>query len=295
MAEEIFRRYGEAGTSLRSLARALTAEGVAGPRRGAWDNVTLSRILHSPVYVMADREVCWHYLAQGVPVAQPAEAFDGTHGCVLIGKRSGGPEARRLSLAVHRGLVPAGLWLRVQDKLAGNRQLDRSRAGKYSWLTGLLKCGRCGYALRINRDRRTGECRLLCSGRSNYGLCDASVKADLRELEGAVEEALEEVLSRCPEEPADRDGTAGKLAEAEEKIGRLVAALAESSAVSAAYIGREIDRLHRRKEELERRPPRRYARLRFGPLTPEEKRLVAGEFLDRIEIDGEEAVLRWRA
>lgn len=307
MVREIYQLYTEPGVSLRGLAKDLTSRGILGPRRNSWDNVSLSRMLHNPVYVQADAEVCLFYLTQGVQVVQPPEAFDGSHGCILIGKRdrgkgrTNGAEAQRLSLASHPGIVPSDLWLAVQDKLAGNRQLDRSMAGKYSWLTGLLKCGSCGYALRINYDRRAHKYYLLCSGRSNYGVCDASIRVDLRELESVVEAALAEVLDQCPVEevhPAD-DPTARELEETEQKIGRLVMALAESSEVSALYISAQIDRLHKRKQELEaklsqrKKHPSQRCRIDIHGAGFEEKQIIAAEFIRRIEVVGERVNIVW--
>ena len=305
---EAFRSYLKPGCSLRGLAKELTGRGVPAPRRTSWDNVTLSRMFRNPCYVEADEEVYWYFLSQGVSIQQPKEAFDGVHGCLLIGKREGGTGKRnpsglqRLAVGNHKGILPSGLWLPVQEMLSGNRQLDRSQAGKHSWLTGLMKCGKCGYALRINRDRRSGKTYLLCSGRSNYGVCDASIRLDLRELENGVEDALQKVLDRCPKEELYPAGDAGarELEEMDRKISRLVTALAESSEIAAGYISSEIDRLHEKKKGLEESLKRKRAsgerpkgiELREADL--EEKKVVAGAFIRRIGVAEEEVNIEWK-
>lgn len=38
----IFETYAQEETSLRSVARSLNADGISGPKRTVWDNVTLS-------------------------------------------------------------------------------------------------------------------------------------------------------------------------------------------------------------------------------------------------------------
>jgi DNA invertase Pin-like site-specific DNA recombinase len=53
----IFEEYAKFGTSLRSIAKELTAKGIHGPKREVWDNVTLSRILRSPLYVKANQDI----------------------------------------------------------------------------------------------------------------------------------------------------------------------------------------------------------------------------------------------
>ena len=305
---EAFHSYLKPGAALRGVAKELTSRGVLAPRRKTWDNVTLSRMFRNPCYVRADEEIYWHYLSQGVSIQQPKEAFDGTRGCFLIGKRDRGKEKRnpaglqQLAVGNHEGILPSRLWLQVQEKLSGNRQLDRSQAGKYSWLTGLMKCGTCGYALRINLDKRSGKHYLLCSGRSNYGVCDASIQLDLRELEEEVEASLQKVLDQCPEEElySVDDSRTRELEETEQKICRLVMALAESSEVAAGYISSEIERLDRKKKELEKKLKKmssygsQVSRIDLHAASFVEKKLVAGEFIQRISIIGEEVNMEWK-
>ncbi len=300
----IFERYGSEGTTLRSIARELGEKGIHGPQREAWDNVTLSRLLHSPLYVRADEEVYWHYLAKGLQVEQDAAAFDGKHACNVIGRRDrsrnkyNSLDGQRLTVANHEGIVDAALWLRVQDKLSGNRQIPRANAGKYSWLTGLLKCGRCGYAVKINYIKGEGRHSLVCSGRSNFARCDGSIALDLRELEGEVAAKISALLSENrPRDLPNSGGTnAAEILEIERKIERLVGALAESSDVSAGYISRQIEKLDKERERLLARGKSRepLPALDFGALGFDEKKLVAAQFIDRILLDGDEAEIVWK-
>lgn len=144
VVKHIFERYAGSDISLRALARELSEQGVPGPKRELWDNVSLSRILRSPLYVMAGEDIYWYGLAQGYEMKQPAEAFDGVHACNIIGRRDRGREkyndtaAQMMTVANHEGFIPPEIWLRAQDKLSGNRQISRAKAGKYSWLTGLV-------------------------------------------------------------------------------------------------------------------------------------------------------------
>ena len=291
----IFRRYAQPEVSLRALARSLTDGGVPGPRQGPWDSAGLSRLLRSPAYVRADEDVYWHYLAQGLTAQQGPEAFDGVHACAVLGRRSGGGST--VSVSNHEGLVDAPLWLAVQEKLRQNRQLGRSSAGAHSWLTGLLKCAGCGYAVRISRDGRSGRFYLSCSGRSNRAVCSRTIPLDLRALEDAVADEITALLAQCPpDEPAFDAGADAALLALDERIARLLAALSESRAVSAAYISGEIDRLHQqRRAVLERAAPApRAAPLSFAALCRDEKRLVAGVLIDRILLDGEQVNILWK-
>lgn len=301
----IFEEYDGPGTSLRGIARDLTARGIHGPKRETWDNVTLSRILHSPLYVRASEDVYWYYLAKGLQIQQGIEAFDNVHACNVIGRRDRSRNkynalaGQLLTVANHEGLIDAALWLRVQEKLERNPQISRSSAGKYSWLTGLMKCGKCGYAIKINYSKPENRFYLICSGRSNLSSCDAAVRVDLRELEARVAAELRELLDSCPVEeicPDTREASAEILA-IERKIGRLVNALAESSDVSAGYISRQIDRLHEEREALLSRTapissPGKH--LNFDTAGFEEKKLIAAEFIDRILLEGNCVNIMWK-
>ncbi|UKI37520.1 MAG: zinc ribbon domain-containing protein [Clostridiales bacterium] len=73
--------------------------------------------------------------------------------------------------------------LKHRKKLNNNKQISRANAGKYSFLTGLMKCAKCGYAIKVNNFKKDGKLKLVCSGKSNLSACDADIAVNLRELE----------------------------------------------------------------------------------------------------------------
>lgn len=305
IVQMIFEEYAKPDTSLRGIAKALTAQRIHGPKREAWDNVTLSRILHSPLYVKADEDVYWYYLAAGLQIQQAVEAFDGVHACNVIGRRDrtrnkyNALSGQMLTVANHHGFVESALWIQVQEKLAKNPQISRANAGKYSWLTGLMKCGQCGYAVKINYAKREERYHLLCSGHSNFSICDTTIQVDLRELEGYVENQIAEILDASPPTdilPNTKELSAEVLA-IEQKIERLVNALAESSEVSAPYISRQIERLDKERAELLNRSNAEQPKLQhldFRKIGFEEKKLIAAEFIDRIELADNNVNIVWK-
>lgn len=306
--ERIFQSYAREGASLGSVARSLNSDGIPAPRRAVWDNVTLSRLLHNPLYVMADEDVYLYYQGKGLIFSNRLDEFDGLHGGMIVGKRdrSGGKyhalKEQHFSLSTHYGLISSGLWLRCQYKLDANRQLGNAGRGKHTWLSGLLKCGSCGYSVKVNRDR--DKYYLVCSGRSNLGLCTASIRIDLRALEAAVEAELERLLAECPDvegPSADAQENTAALAEIDRKIDRLIAALAGSSDLTMPYINRAVRELEARRQELLERQARQQAapssprkRLRFGSLDFEQKKLVAARFIREIRLSGETAEVLWQ-
>ena len=141
---------------------------------------------------------------------------------------------------------------------------------------------------------------MLCSGRSNLGGCDASIDVDLRELEAYIAGEIQRSFDACPMEllPAGKDrAQAGAILEIERKIDRLVAALAESSAVAVPYISQRIDALHAEREQLLHAPTRSapLRRFDFQRASFDEKKLIAAEFVERIMLDGERVHIIWKA
>lgn len=303
VVKRIFDEYERKGQTLRGLAKMLTAEGVSGPKREAWDNVTLSRILHSPLYVKADKDVYLYYLSLGIKIEQQIEDFDGEHACNVIGKRDRSKNKynaqRIVSLSNHEGFIPSSVWLSVQEKLAENFQIPKQNAGKYSYLTGFMKCEKCGYAVKINYSKKDNKLYLLCSGRSNMSLCDAKISVDLRELENYVEDKIIKFLRKAPpcEAIPESAELSGEILKIEGKIERLVTALSESSEISTSYISNEIERLHKKREQLinkaskENRKP---MQIDFKNLDFNDKKIVAGEFIEKIYLKEDNVNIVWK-
>lgn len=309
IAQRIFAAYAEPEASLGSVARALNADAIPAPKRATWDNVTLSRILHSPLYVMADEDVYLYYKGKGLNFTNSLDEFDGLHAGMVVGKRNRSAskyndlQEQHFSLANHFGLVPSELWLQCQYKLDGNRQIGGNGKGKHTWLSGLLKCADCGYSIKVNRDGE--KYYLVCSGRSNLGLCDTSIRVELRGLEVSIAAELESLLAECPDmedtTSTDSQELANALAKIDQKIDRLMSALAESDDLSMKYINRELARLEKERQELLDEYAKQQLRLNrktldrlvFQGLDFEQKKLVAAQFIKEVRLSGDTADVIW--
>lgn len=312
IVREIFYRYALEELSLGALAWDLTERGIPCKKRGAWDNTALSRILHSPVYVQADEKVYAYYQSRGIRrFSNPQEEFDGTHSAHIVGKRSGNTrkyaslENHVVSLTNFPGRIPSEIWLACQYKLEKNSQIGNAGKGKHTWLSGLLKCGECGYSLTVRmwNDRKY----LYCSGRANLHICEKkSFAQSPEEIEREVQKELEKILEACSQEriqqPANEkeQKKQQEIRAIDEKIERLVGLMAETSEVSVKYINQELEKLDAQKTELlresgypeEKRQPVRgivFARLSF-----EEKKLVAQSYIERIRVQEDAIEILWK-
>ena len=301
----IFREYAEEDTSLGDIVRGLNADGIPCVKRDHWDNVSVSRLLHSPVYVMADEQVRLYYKALGANVVSPESAFDGVRNAFVYGKREANSRkytnVREHNVVILNsvGVVAPDLWLRCQEKLARNAQVGNSGKGTHTWLSGLLKCAKCGYSIKILTEKLNR--RMACSGRYNSAHCDVRIHVSLTELEDAIAGEIEKLLEECPpEEPVtEKDPYAAKLEELDRRADRLMDAFAESEDLTNAYLQRALKKLEtERRQLLEARKrevsrPKLPDRLEFTSLSFEEKKAVAAQFIERIEV-GETAVeVKW--
>jgi len=307
VVRRIFRLYAEEDASLARVAKILNREGIPAARRKTWDNVALSRILHCPTYVMADEQVYLHYKGVGATVTASAEDFDGVHGVLLVGKRDRSKkkytDVREHSISVLNspGLIPAELWLKCQNKLAQNQQLKNSGKGTHTWLTGLLKCGKCGYSVKVLKDDHIR--RLICSGRYNLSHCDAALRVKLDELEHDVAKRIETLLEECPQDNTpvsqERDSYKAELEELDRRAERLLDAFAQSNDLTTGYLQKALAKIEQERQALLETQKRRQSRpilpdkLVFADLSFEEKKLVAAQFIRRIDLYENDVTIYW--
>jgi len=304
----IFEKYAEEGATLKSVADMLNREKIPCVRRSTWDNVSVARVLHAPVYVNADTQVRLHYASLGVKVVSEESAFDGEHGLLLYGKRKANDRKytdvkdHHLAVLNSPGVVSSDLFLRCQDKLSRNAQIGNAGKGTHSWLSGMVKCAKCGYSITVQQ-RKNGLRRMICSGRYNLSQCDADIRTDLTELENAVAMEIERLLAECPPsepvEPIRKDIYAEKLDALDRKADRLLEAFANDESLNGAYLQRALARLEKEREEIlasrkrEKSRPAIPDKLVFSELSFEEKKIVAAQFIERIEVTEDSAEIKW--
>ena len=274
-----------------------------------WTSVRVARIFRNPVNVKADADVYVYYKTKGVDIKNPIEDFDGQKAVILVGKRNGNDRKRNpiskttMVLAAWNGLVDSETWLTCQQRLNGNEAVaDNRDRGKYSWLAGLMKCGKCGSGLRVQPYRTPGttevkRLKLYCLGHIDH-ICDHVVDFDADEVEQYVQPRLEKLLERCKLEPLYKkdarkeNDTKIEILEIEKKIENLIGCIASGNADTDTikYINKEIKILNERKKEVENRFSTSsraidVERLEFRKLLFGEKKLVARTFIKKVVVN----------
>lgn len=207
----IYARYLQDGETLGSLVRWLNANRYRTARGGSWSTLPLGRLLRNPAFVRADAAVYRYLQGKGAAMNDPIAAYDQRHGCYCYTHLHSVPPAQHptrrkftdlsgsfITLAPHEGIVDAVLWLDVQHKLDRNRALKNSGAGSHSWLSGLMKCKKCGYAITVvNKPAGVRGHYINCGGhkRGNAVCPGRSQVITLEMIEHAVEAKLLDFLA----------------------------------------------------------------------------------------------------
>ena len=319
IVEFMYKAYSEGKTSLGDIVRELNSKGIPSPNNTPWDSCKISRLLRSPTYVMADVEVYRYFKNKGCQITSPIDEFTGERGCFVYGKRPGNERKyanvkdHYLTLGLHNGVITPELWLTVQRKLDGNEQLKRGKTGSHSWLTGLIKCGKCGYALKVYQ-----KIYFYCSGKSNHNLCEGFERHPvIAEVEEAVKsqlvsrfEEMKEVIIEENRAPADPKVNMLKISleEINQKIQNYMSHLGSTSEIVSSMIEAEIEKLVGEKmkieAEIEEYNRKNTAKIAYSEIIPllnefddmpvESKHVIASQFINRVLLWEDRMEIEWK-
>lgn len=309
-----YRLYKEPDISLADVVSYFRDNGIKVNRAdgGNMDRSHFSRILASPLYVRADEEVYQYLISKEYEVLDDISAFDGVHGCFRH-KRPDGSEY--IKIGYHEGLVDAETWLAVQDKKSHNRRIPNNGDAKNSWLTGLVKCGHCHYALSIsynwNVSRKVRWRYYYDQGAYKANGC---VKKHLKirpdEVERIVFQAMKErleslvIVKTNPQKPdVESESVKADIIRLDDEIRKLMERLADADDVLFEYIQRRINALHSKKTALEEKLMMRNRKRknvnatplidpmsRWDTLTVHEKHALATTMIDVVYVSDENGV-----
>lgn len=308
VVQRIFELYSLPYSSLADVQRQLIKDGVTSSGGVNFDNVKLSSILKNPAYVRADTAIYNFYKSRGAIMANDPEDFDGVHGCILVGKRDANERKYKdvsehlLAIGHHKGVVDSSVFLFCQQKLSKNKQIKNTFKGKHSWLTGLVKCGHCGYAftIRFSKTKEGATPYFCCSGKYLHKACDTKQTHRVRDVEEEVQARLishaasYHLIHKQSEDDAAKEFQ-HKICEIDAKIENLVMSLENVSSVSASYINQRIETLHHEKQLLMHRYNESLSEYNIAEVAPfsaadwekmsiEEKRNLARSMIDTVTL-----------
>ena len=259
IVREIYALYLSPGASLGSVAKLLQ-----GKYGSMWSNVRLARILHNPAYVKADADIYNFYAMKRCIIVNDVDEFTEQKGCSLYGKRDRSANKYRLtsdhvlSLALHDGVIDSGAWLKCQHKLSENKQIKNLGKGKHSWLTGLVKCGYCGYSMNVKVTESSKY--FNCTGRyvSDSCLPDRLSTHRVTDIEQGVLTELRAYIKQLEGKQVHGEASEGgalnllkqQLYKIDAQIERLMDSLADANDVAMKYINPRIVALDEQRQTL---------------------------------------------
>lgn len=245
LVEKIFKLYGNKNMSLSKIQKEIKIP--------SFTSSKISKILKNPVYVKSDFSIFNYYNNQNIPVANDYEEFNGKYGCFLVGK--GTLKEKLLSLAPHLGIINSKLFLKCQEKLCENLSIKNSGNGKHTWLTGLVKCGNCGYGFSVrSANTSCGKTHYFsCSGKYVYKCCKEKQTHKVYGVEEKVEKIILDIFLNYPMHKREKSKNLDyktEISNLENKIEYLVNTLENNENIHE-HIGKKISKLHKEIVELQ--------------------------------------------
>lgn len=177
--KKIYEKYIEE-QSLSQVEKWALQNCMCGQKGKLLEKSTIRFILHNPVYVKSNQEVCDYLTKKGYEVC----GIPNGNGIIKYGK-----DPVVAAVSNHKGIIDASIWLRVQEILDENsKKAPRMGKTNIALLTGILKCS-CGSSMGVIQGKinpKTGKkhfyysCRLKI--RSGGKLCSSkNIKGDVFE------------------------------------------------------------------------------------------------------------------
>ncbi|MDW2798850.1 recombinase family protein [Clostridium boliviensis] len=284
MVKRIYEKFLETG-SLTGTETYLIQNGYKTKQGRLFSRFAIKGILTNPVYMIADQEAYDYLMEKKVELFAPRSDFDGVHGVMAYNrtmqKQGRAHEVRDMeewivAVGKHEGLIPGTVWVRVQRILERNKSKNyRKPRSNVALLSGILICQNCHNYMRPKlsgryNDRGEQIYSYLCSMKEKSRMkCCAVKNANGNELDRLVIEELkkiaedksefirqlEEGKKLLQEERQDYELDISRLSEelgqTEKEIDGLVSSLKTAGGTAAQdYIVRQIDELHKRKEQI---------------------------------------------
>ncbi|WP_058486808.1 recombinase family protein [Defluviitalea phaphyphila] len=318
---KMYDLYANSDMSLGQISDYLNDKGIKAAQGGAWDSSKISRILRNPVYVKADGDIYLYYKNKGCKISNKLEEFQGINGCYLYGKRKSNERKYTnvknhvLSIALHKGIIDSKTFLTCQYKLDKNKQIKNTGKGKHSYLSGIVKCGYCGYSMSVYT---SGTYKYLkCRGKTNYKNCKGHKRPIyVYEVEDVVEKHLMEKVNEIKNSKIKVEKVENKeinkinlqIIKIDEQIENLINQIALSNAVVNKYINKKIEQLDNRKKELANKIKNLVLKnsqnksiedvlsytSKWNESDLEEKKKIINCFVNRVYVKDDEVTIEWK-
>lgn len=254
----LFDKYAtDTNTSLHKLSKFLNEQ------YGIIKTATaINNILSNPIYVKADQVLYRYYKMLGVEFLNKESEWTGKNACLVLNKTNqtskktifNDTKEWKVYITNWKGAIDSRTFIVVQERLAQNVSFSRDNTpkGKFKELSGLVKCAKCGRAVKIKG--KYGS--MSCIGRSELrGVCDVSfrgVRLETLQAQVAVEmqKYLDNFAEKQTEEIRQREAIRKEIKQTELEIDKLLEIAEKSETLAKATLNR-IEQKQEKIAELE--------------------------------------------
>lgn len=227
----MFKTYAkEPNISLGQIQSKLIEQGFRGHQsKNGFSRTTINHILTNPIYAVADELLYQYYKKKFIDFINKPEAWNGQYSASIVGKngrslRNENLEGIRIYITNVPGTIDSRTFIMVQNRIEQNQQIasDNSPHHNLKELSGLLKCAKCGSAIKMQA-RPT----LTCNGRNQKKICDVSFKGvkfeTIREnVAIQVQDYLDNLSELIKEKKRQRQKTDNEIARLQSRLKNLI-------------------------------------------------------------------------
>ncbi len=265
--ELMFQLYAQPDMTLGGVMKELMDRGITEKRGASWCTARVSEIIRNPVYVKADIDIYNFFESQGSNITNEASDFCGTNGIFLYKGFNGDKTKKKqydlaerdVVIAPHEGIIDSATWLKCRLKVMNNRQSASTNKGKRTWLTGKIKCKKCGYAYVTTYSNSTRKRYFQCSGARYSVKCKGSgrtIYADI--FEDYVFKEMVKELKKFEYISAEQEQDISpsyqrykiRIAEVEKEIDSLLVKISDANRTLMNYINKRVEELDLEKQNL---------------------------------------------
>ena len=270
-AEQIklmYSMYADEDNSLGDIIEYFNKNGIKHLRGGMWSVGRISEMLRNPIYVMADADVYDFFKSQGADIINPVSDYTGYNACYLYQgtvsktRKQLDLTDKEIVLAPHCGIVPSGDWLKCRIRCLNTRQSTKTCKGMASWLTGKVKCGKCGYGLTIVKSNTKWHRYFVCAAslatkKEKCRGTGGTIYADVLEeyMLNAIRDKLGE-FETLSEKKGKRispkiNQNKIRMSEIDNEVNDLLSKVAGANEVLMQYINERVESLDAKRKKLQ--------------------------------------------
>lgn len=318
----MYELYTDPNTSYGDIIKYFNEHGIS-CRGKPWARARIADHLKNPIYVQADLDIYEFFQKQGAIIESDPENFIGVYGCYYYkgrdteNRKMADLKDNRLVLAPHEGIISSDIWLKCRIKCLQNKQIQPGRKVVNTWLSGLVKCGNCHYALTFKKYNTRRSRYLLCSQKMNSKACSGAGTIYADEFEAMIYDEMVKKLEEFPvlvrhEEPNQENSKAAalriELTKVKQEIESLMDKVAMANETLIEFINRRIEVLAAKQDKLEnelaghainRVNDAQLEQIRdylskWDEITLDDKRKVADSLIEVIYATSENVDINWK-